>query len=58
MELGYKSCDINENLVKALEKSNDLFVELHKQNKFNEAEILTKAKNQILSAIKNISKLY
>ena len=52
------ACDINENLIKALEYSNDLIQELHKQNKFNEAEILNKAKSQILSAIKNISKLY
>jgi len=53
-----KSCKINENLVKALEDSNNLMQELFEQKKFNEAEILTKAKNQMLSAIKNISKLY
>ena len=49
---------INENLANALEQSNKLMQEYFEQKKFEDAEILTKAKNQIISAIKNINKLF
>lgn len=48
---------IIRNLVSALEESNELMQEYFKQKNFEDAETLTKAKNQIIRAIKSINKL-
>lgn len=54
----YELSGSNEHLARALELLDDKYCEYMKNGEYDKAEILTKTKNQIISAIKNINKLF